>query len=206
MFGILPALGAKPTTDITGDYADILFGYIENLFRQKLSHTVRILHVGMQKITIFPLVIGADGAAGFHVLGEDAGNHKAAADDTVRPGKRRLCRCRVTNLKQTRHIVRTVIPHQRRIRVDRAGGIGNRRQRQVVNGDRFSGIVRLGQRIRNDQRNGITNITNTAQRQRRLWAVFHRFAIRAEPFCRHAGNTEIVGGDIFPGIDGQNTR
>ena len=80
VFGILPALGAKPAAYIARDHPDVLFGDAKDLFGQQLTYPVGVLDIGVQGVAVLTRVVVADGTARFHIVGKDPADLEAAFD------------------------------------------------------------------------------------------------------------------------------
>src|SRR5207253_4636817 len=81
MLGILPALGAEPAADIAGDDPDLAFRDLENASGERLTHPVRVLHVGVEREAVLARVPYADRPARLHEMRVDPADHVAALDD-----------------------------------------------------------------------------------------------------------------------------
>src|SRR5438046_226389 len=81
MLRILPALGAEPAADIAGDDPDLAFRDLENTSSERLTHPVRILHIGVEGEAVFARVPYADSTARLHEMRIDPADDVRAIDD-----------------------------------------------------------------------------------------------------------------------------
>src|SRR3989442_11130332 len=98
MLRILPALRADPAADIAGDDPDLAFRDFENTRGERLTHPVRVLHVGVEGETVLARVPDADRTARLHEMRIHPTDDVAALDDVRRLGKGRLGRSLVAGL------------------------------------------------------------------------------------------------------------
>src|SRR5438046_1576781 len=81
MLRILPALGAEPAADITGNDPDLAFRDFENTSGERLTHPVRILHIGVEGEAVLARVPHADSTARLHEMRIDPADDVRAIDD-----------------------------------------------------------------------------------------------------------------------------
>ena len=81
-----------------------------------------------------------------------------------------------------------MIEKLRRVRRERIPGIGDRRQRLVIDLDRFGGVARLAQGLGDDERDGLTDIANLLDRQQRTRCVV--------PGCTVAVHERRLAGEV----------
>src|SRR5215471_17524231 len=110
MLGILPALRAEAAADIAGDDPDLAFRDFENSSRERLTHPVRILYVGIEGEAILARVPHADRTARLHEMRIDPADDVAAPDDVRCLGEGRLGGSLVACREQVRDVVRALVP------------------------------------------------------------------------------------------------
>ena len=205
MLGILPALGAEPAADIAGNDADPAFRDLEDAGRERLAHPVRVLHVGVERKALLARVPHPDRAARFHEMGVDPADHVAALDDVRRRGKGGLGRGPVSGLEQVRDVVRAVGPH-RDPALGRGGGVGDRGQPLVIDGDQLGGVLCLRQGLGDDKGDRLADIAHAPLREAEMSAGEHRRAVRALALERHAHGAELGRDEIVAGHDQCDAR
>src|SRR5712671_5389683 len=87
MLGILPPLGAEPAADIARDDPDLAFRDFENTSGERLTHPVRVLHIGVEGKAVLARVPHADRTARLHEMRIDPADDVAALDDVRRLGE-----------------------------------------------------------------------------------------------------------------------
>jgi hypothetical protein len=108
--------GAKSAADVAADHAHLAFGQTEHRLRQHLTHAMRILDVGIERQSILRRVMNTQRSARLKILGVDARNHIATANDPRSLCKRRIRGGLVTPLNEIRDVVWTFVPHGWRAR------------------------------------------------------------------------------------------
>src|SRR5215469_11426767 len=110
MLGVLPALGAEPAADIAGDDPNLALRDFEYTSGERLTHPVRILHVGIQSEPVFAGVPHADRAARFHEMCVNPADHVAALDYVSRLREHRLSPGSIAGLEQVRDVIWALVP------------------------------------------------------------------------------------------------
>ena len=116
-----------------------------------------------------------DAVAGRIVFGDDAAGVEIIGDETLvdqgeRRGVRRLGECRaggggVAERRLEGDIAGAARPDQRRVLLHRRRGADHGRQRLPVDGDRLGGILRLLDRLGDDECNGVADMARRLARQ-----------------------------------------
>src|SRR5262249_20990867 len=99
MLRILPALGAEPAADIAGDDPDLALGDFEDTSGERLSHPVRVLHVGVEGEPVLARIPDADRTARLHEMRIDPTDDVASCDDVRRLGEGRFSGSLVAGLE-----------------------------------------------------------------------------------------------------------
>ena len=130
----------------------------------------------------------------------DPADHVAALDDVSCPGEGRLGRGFVAGLKQVRDVVRAVVPY-RDLALRRLGGIGDRGQRLVIDVDQLGGVLRLRQRLGNDEGDRFADIAHRALREAEKGAGEHWRPVRPLALERYAHDAELGFDKVLAGHD-----
>ena len=91
-------------------------------------------------------------------------------------------------------VVWAVLPHPRRIHHGCVGGRGDRGQRLKIDHDQLGGVQGLGDRLRHDKGNAITDPARTVVRQNRI--ARHKLGFAIAPF-KTPGNGQIAVTETF---------
>jgi len=97
-----------------------------------------------------------------------------------------------------------VVEKLRRAGDNRIPGLGDRRQRFVLDFDRFSGIARRGQSLGYDQRDRLTNMANLAERKHGTGRVVALRAVAIDQWHRAGHVAESVGPNVLSGSHKQH--
>ena len=103
-----------------------------------------------------------------------------------------LGRRSVAGLQHMRDVVGAFFPNRRAACISRGGGRGHRGQRRVVDRDQLRRVLRLGQALGDDQRNGIADIAHAIDHQGRPLRREQRRAVRPLARQRRPGHAEPV--------------
>ena len=204
VLGILPALGPERAADVAGDDADPMLGDLQDVGRERGADAVRVLDVGVERVAILAAIVDAERAPRLHVLGVDARDDVAAADDPRRLRERGVGRRLVARLEEIRDVVRALVPHRGAARLGRRGGRRHGRQRLVVDAHEIGGVLRLSARLGDHHRDRVTDVACAVWRQPSLRRGEHGRAVRALPLQRHRHRAEAVAGHVRPGEDGEH--
>jgi hypothetical protein len=196
MLDILPALSPEAAADIAGDDADAGLRNFEHIPRQHVAHAMRILHIGMQREALVVRVVSSERAARLHVLRMDAGDDVFALDDMRRRGESRIGRRFVAGLEDMADVVGVLLPDARRARLHRVLGINHRRQFLIIDLDQHGGVLRCGERLRDDHRHRIADIAHFAAREARMRPREGRRAVGAFPRQGEPRRAELFRRDI----------
>ena len=129
---ILPALGAEAAADIVDHDAHLALRHLEHVGREHVTHPMRIIHIGIERVTVLKLIEHPQRPSGFHILGMHPRNDMTPADDMFRLRERRVGRRLVAALERVRNIVAIFVPDHRGAGFRRLGDIGDGRQRFIV--------------------------------------------------------------------------
>ena len=135
---------------------------------------MRIVDVGVERVTILVGVVGTDRPARLHVLGMNAGDDVALPHDMGGLRKGRIGSGPIAVLHGVGDVVRVLVPHSRRIRPGRLGRRGHRRQRFIVDRNQLGRILRLHQGFGDHHRYGIADVANAVDHQCRPLGREHR--------------------------------
>ncbi len=86
----------------------------------------------------------------------------------------------------------------------RLGGVGDRGQRLVIDLNKLGGVPGLGQRLGDDEGDGLADIAHPRLREAEMGAPEHRRAVRPLAAERHPHHAEPGRGEIVAGVDRQD--
>jgi hypothetical protein len=109
-----------------------------------------------------------DAAARLHGIGGEPVDHHAMPDHMGRGGKRLGDRGGIAGGMDESLVVRTALPHGDGAGHDRVLGGGDRGQHLVIDFDRFSRVLRLLERLGDDEGDGIADIAHALAGKERL--------------------------------------
>ena len=141
----------EAAADIAGNDADLALRHLHDL-RELGAIAVRPLRHRVDRVAVLGLVVVGDRAARLHRRGGDPVDDKAALDDPVGFGERRIGRGAVPLRIDEADIVGPVFPDQRRARFERGDARSDRRERLVIDLYQLGRVLRLVQRLRRRQR------------------------------------------------------
>ncbi len=168
VFRIEPALHAEAAADILGDDAELGLRLLEHLRRDGAPDHVRALHGAAQRGAAVARGVFGDAAARLHGVGGEPVDHHAVTDHVRRGGERLRDRCPVAGDMGEGLVVRAALPHRDRAGHDRVLGGRDRGQHLVVDLDRFGRVLRLLQRLGDDEGDGIADIAHPLAGEERL--------------------------------------
>ena len=176
--------------------------YLEDIGRERVPDPVGVLHVGVERVAVLAGVVGAERAAGLHVLRVDPGDDVAAANDTGGLREGRVGGRLVPHLEEIRDIVGTLVPYG-----SAADGLRcrrDRRQRIVVDPHRLRGVFRLGRRFGDHEGDGIAHVADPILRQAPVRRRPHGRAVGTLPLEGHLHGAEAVARHVGSGEDGDD--
>ncbi len=174
-------------------------GHPEYLAGDLLAHAVHRLHGGAQAVTVLEGIVIADTAAVLHrVAGHPVDAHPVA-DNVGGAGNRGLCRRRVAALEGVGFVARVLLPQRRRAVGQRIVQRGQNRQIAEFSDDQLGGILCLVQRLGDDERHRLADVTHPALRQQRTDPDETGGAVHLVAGRQHADIAEPATGQIVAG-------
>ena len=199
---VLPTLGAEAAANVTDHDADFAFGHLEDHVGEHVADAVRIVHVGVEGVTILALVVGADGASWFHVLRLDAGDHVTAANDVGGFGEGGFGGRAVAAFGGVGNVVGVFVPEPGRVGHCGVGEQGDGGERVVFDFDQFGGVLGLGDGFGHHHGDDVADVADAVDHHGRAGRGKHRRSVTL--FARHGrlGGIDPVVGVVLAGVDG----
>ena len=158
----------KPPPILSQITRNLVLRQLEDLIGERRARAVRRLDGAADGVAVVIRVVMADAAARLHRVGGDAVDHGAVAHDVVGLGEGGIDRRLVADLVEERLVAGIVVPHRGRAGRQRRLGGDDRRQRLVIDRDELGRVLRLVQRLGDDEGDGLADIAHALVRQNRL--------------------------------------
>ena len=165
---------------------------------------MRALKRGVELVASVSGVIDRDAAARLHRGGGDAVDDEAVLDHVSGLRKRRVGFRFVAVELDEADIVRAVVKHERRARLDRAGGVDDCGQRLVIDLDQFGGVGGLVIGLGHHEGDVIADPPDAVLHQRRKARTVHRRPVAALEPARHRQVAEARGRIVGAGEHAQH--
>ena len=197
---------AERAAHVVADHAQLVLRHMQDRLGHRLSHAVRALGAGIERVALLELVVLADAGARLHRRDGDAADGEIQGGDVIGLLERRVGRRLVALLEDEADIVRALVPDGGRAVLQRVRGVRDRGQGLVVDLDQLGGVARLGVGLGDHEGGVVADQADAVLAQRRVGRREHGRAVGL--VARHgAGNVAEPGGrDIDAGIDRENAR
>jgi hypothetical protein len=136
----------------------------------------------------------------------DARDHVTPPHNVCCARKSGLGRRLVAGFEEVRNIVRALVPNRRRAGLRSPCGVGDRRQRLVIDCDQIRRVLRQRHSFGDDHCDRIAEMPHAVADKPRVRARKHRRAVGPLALQPHRHRAKPVARDIFAGIDRENPR
>ena len=193
-------LHAEAAADVARHHAQAALGDVQRL-GQFLAEVQGALQGRVDRVAVRRLIVMADRAARLHSRRRHAADHEALLDDVVGLGEGGVGRLLIALEMHEADVVFAIVPDEGRagLRAQRHGSDGG--QDLVVDLDQFGGVLRLFDRVRDDEGDGIADIAHLHFRQRGEMRAIHG---RAVALLLASGPGQIAVTGVGPILADQN--
>ena len=167
VFAIVEGLRAKAAADIVGDDADLLRRHLEDVLGQRVADAVHALRAERHReALVFGAPFGETGAR-LHVVGDETVVVEGDARHMRRLVEGRLRLLAVALFVKIDLVGAELRPDERRAIVERGGEIGGRVLGIEIDLDQLGGVLRLADRIGDDEGDGVADMAHIAVGEKR---------------------------------------
>ena len=168
LLGVVKLLHAEAAADVGRHHPQLVLRNVEHEVAHQQLDDVRKLAGGVERVLAARAVVIADGGARLHRVTDQTVVDQTQASDVRRFCERSVGGVLVADLPVDTHVVGDVVEHRGRSRLQRVEHADHGRQDIVFDRHGLGGIARLGQGFGDDERDGITDVTDLALGQRRM--------------------------------------
>ena len=196
LLGVDEDLRAEAAADVRRDDAQLVLGRDADEGREHEPRHMRVLARGVEGVALVARIVLADRGAGLDRVRNQPVVGDVELGHVLGSGKGLVDGGLVAEMPAEDGVVGRDLVDLRRARL-RLGGVDDRRQRLVIDGDGLGRVLRLRQRLGDDDGDVIADVAHLAKRQRRVRAGLHRRAVLGMDHPAADQPADLVGRQIL---------